>query len=233
MPEKFDPFKMGVAETLNRMEEHQHHLYAQSELIRERVYRKEKHLVPRLNSLYDSLRTPQAWRYMADAAAKGTLTTVLASTVSSNVVLLTPPNLRMEQWPNGVQVHLVIRFFGIMPQNNPSVQAGMECIFFDNGGNAVPLGEFLSQSGGNSIYDHIMPTPITDTGGSSSASGAQPNGPQVGILQVTVPSNTSGATQVYSWSMSFSFAYLLPSIQAYDLREEYPEHVIIGKGNHA
>jgi hypothetical protein len=230
MPDtKFDPFKLGVAETLKRIEENQHHQYAQSERIRERVFRREKHLVPKLNSLYDTLRTPNGWRYMADAAAKGTILTVASSTATVNVNLISVPYFRQEQWPNAIQVHLVVRFFGIAPQVVPATAAAMEVFFFDTSGVAVPLGEFMNTSGGNSVYDHIIPTPITDT--LSSLSQPATTGPQVGILQVTDPvGGTTVAT--YNWSMSFSLAYLLPSIEAYSLREEYPQPVIGERNGH-
>lgn len=228
----FDPFKAALAERIESMQKVLHGIEAQSEIIRERVFRPEKHLVPKFNILYDSLRTPNAWRYMADAAAKGTITTVQNGTAQVPVTLLKQPLLRLSQWPNAVQVHLVIRFFGLVPQGIPTGNGTNEVFFFDNAGIPVPLGEFLAQSGGNSVYDHILPTPVTDSlsSGSPATATTGNEGPSVGFLSVFA-SNTAGISQVYNWSMSFSLAYLLPSSYAYELRSDVAQPVEQHKGN--
>ena len=322
--EHFDPFKAALAERIEHMQSALHGIKAESELIRERVFRPEKHLVPKLNTLYDTLRTPNAWRYMADAAAKGTIATAVNSTVSVPVTLLKQPLIRLSQWPNAVSAHLVVRFFGIAPQNpggasqevqvpatagnvtlftgqgilvsavvttvgttaltftdgagniigevlasatlgqeisfgnaafntslvavkatttpvvtvtfipQPITPSLIECIFWDNASNPVPLGELASTVGGNSVYDHVIPTPFTDSQSSSSPVGLEPSGaegPIVGLLQVTVP-NVANASGTYNWSMSFSIAYLLPSSYAYELRSDVASPVAHGGNGH-
>lgn len=234
MPDKhFDPFKEALAQRVQDMQKVLHGIKSESEIIRERVFRPEKHLVPKLNTLYDTLRTPNAWRYMADAFAHGTIATTVNSTVSANVTLQKTPLIRLSQWPNAVSAHLVVRFFGIVPQGLPTTQAGMECIFYDNAGNGVPLGELLSQAGGNSVYDHVLPTPFTDSQSSGSPVGQEPagaEGPTVGTLQVTLP-NVATSNGTYFFSMSFSIAYLLPSSYAYELRSDVAQPVVQPKGN--
>lgn len=231
--EHFDPFKEALAKRIESMQSVLHGLKSESEIIRERVFRPEKHLVPKFNTLYDTLRTPNAWRYMADAFAHGTISTTVNATVTANVTLQKIPLIRLSEWPNAISAHLVVRFFGIAPQAVPTTQAGMECIFYDNAGNGIPLGELLSQSGGNSVYDHIIPTPFTDSQSSGSPVGLEPAGPEgptVGILQVTLP-NVATSNGTYFFSMSFSIAYLLASKYAYELRGDVPSPVEQHKGN--
>ena len=223
MTEKhFDPFKQALAERVESMQKVLHGIAAESELIRERVFRKERYLVPKLNTLTDTLRTPNAWRYMADAFAHGTIVTTVNATVTANVTLQKTPLIRLSQWPNAISAHLVVRFFGIVPQGLPTTNAGMECIFTDNAGNSIPLGELLSQSGGNSVYDHVMPTPFTDSQSSGSPVGLEPagaEGPTVGVLSVQLP-NVATSNGTYFFSMSFSIAYLLPSVEGYTFTED-------------
>jgi len=224
---KFDPFKAQVAERLTRHQEMLEQMASTTERIHARVFREERHLFPKLNILYDTLRTPNGWRYMADAAAKGTITTTVNAIVQVPVVLLKQPLLRLSQWPNAVQVHLVVRFFGMAPQTVPTANAGLEAIFYDNFGNIVPLGEFLSQTAFGSVYDHILPTPVTDSlsSGSPSQEPAGNEGPQVGYLAV-FNSNLASSSGTFNWSMSFSLAYLLPSAAAYELRPEQPSQPV-------
>lgn len=181
-------------------------------------------LVPRFNTLYDSLRTTQGWRYMADGLARGTITTVAGQPVQVPVTLDHDPKWRLEMWPGAVQVFLAIRFFGIVPQALPTVNAGMECIFIDQFGNYAPLGEVLCQSGGNSNYDVILPTPITD-----------PSNQAVGSLVVT-QSNIANSNGTHNWSIGFSALYMLPSRYGYEILEdeeyEQIDHHIRRKKHH-
>lgn len=224
---KYDPFKAQVAERLTKHQEMLEQMASTTERIQARVFREEKHLFPKLNILYDTLRTPNGWRYMADAAARGTITTVVNATATTPVVLIKQPLIRVNQWPNAVQVHLVVRFFGIAPQVVPTANAGLEAIFYDNFGNIVPLGEFLSQTSFGSVYDHILPTPVTDSlsSGSPQLEPAGNEGPIVGQLSV-FNSNLASSSGTFNWSMSFSLAYLLPSAAAYELRPEQPSQPV-------
>lgn len=165
-------------------------------------------LVPKFNQLYDSLRSTQGWRYMADGLASGTISTTVNTTVTTPVNLSKSPNWRLEQWPGGVQVYLAVRFFGIAPQTIPTANAGIEVLFIDQFGNIAPLGEFLGATGGNSSYDTILPTPITDPGNTN-----------VGTLSVSL-ANVATSNAVYNWSIGFSAVYLLPARYGYEMIED-------------
>jgi hypothetical protein len=165
-----------------------------------------QHLVPRYNTLYGTLRTEQGWRFTTDNWANGTLQTSLTLPVQADINMNLTQNARTSQWPGGVQYYLVIRFFGIAPQTS---QAGsIECVYFDDSGYPVPLGEFLANAGGNQNYDHIIPSPIAD-----------PSNQDVGILQVTLNGGVTTAP-LLNWMLGFSYAYLLPSRHGYDLKPE-------------
>ncbi len=165
-------------------------------------------LVPRFNTLYDSIRSTQGWRYMADASAFGAITTAAGASTSVPVNLTNNPNWKLEQWPGAVQVYLAIRFFGIAPQAVPTANGGMECIFTDQFGNVAPLGEYLSQSGGNSNYDVILPTSITDPGNQT-----------VGTLTVN-QANVASSGGTFNWSIGFCAVYMLPSRYGYEIIED-------------
>lgn len=177
--------------------------------IRPRFYKPIEHvLVPRYNQLYDSLRSTQGWRYMADAMAKGTITTTPGATALADVTLASNPQFRLEQWPGAVQVFLAIRFFGIVPAAVPTANGGMEVIYIDKSGNQAPLGEYLSQAGGNSNYDVIMPMAITDPGTTA-----------LGTLSVT-QANVASSGGTFQWSIGFSAIYMLPARYGYEMIED-------------
>jgi hypothetical protein len=168
----------------------------------------EKVLIPRYNELYDTLRTRGGWKYMADGLATGTITTTPGATAQASVTLAKTPNWRLEQWPGAVQVYLCIRFFGIVPQTVPTANAGLEVLFYDQGGNIAPLGEYLAQAGGNASFDTILPTPITDPGKGD-----------IGTITVAL-SNVASSGGTYNWSIGFSAAYLLPARYGYEILDQ-------------
>lgn len=174
-------------------------------------------LVPRFNTLYDSAGSTQGWRYMADAFVHGSIATSVNSTVTTPVQLANSPNWKLQQWPGAVQLFLVVRFFGIVPGTVPTANAGMECLFIDNFGNTIPLGEVLSQTGGNLGQDVILPTALTD-----------PGNPTLGTLSVTL-ANVASANSTYLWSMGFSAGYMLPSRYGYEVLEEHEYYQIENK----
>jgi hypothetical protein len=195
--------------------------YPTEQDIRPRFYKPLEHvLVPKFNTLYDSLRSTQGWKYMADAMAKGTITTTPGATASAQVTLATDPKFRLEQWPGGVQVYLAIRFFGIVPQAVPTANGGMEVVYIDGGGNQAPLGEYLSQSGGNSNYDVILPNAITDPGTTS-----------LGTLTVT-QANVASSGGTFQWSIGYSALYLLPARYGYEIMEDEEYEALDGHHNH-
>jgi hypothetical protein len=179
-------------------------------------------LVPKYNRLYDTFRTEQGWRYAADAYANGTVTTIAGNAVLVDVDLTLPantqsPNWRLEQWPGGTQLFLVIRFFSMGPQTASfATQGEIDVVFQDDYGNNAPMGVVPNNAFYSNNNDTIMPTPITDSGTTA-----------MGTLSFTL---NSGATiGTYSWQMAFAAAYLMPAINGYKRERisdaEYSEHL--------
>lgn len=163
-------------------------------------------LVPKFNSLYGSLRSTDGWRFISDNYASGSISTTVNTTVTGAVSLVNSPHFRLKQWPGAVQVYLMLRFFGIAPQTVPTANAGMECLFIDNSGNTTPIGEYLSQSGGNGNPFAILPLPITDTEATS-----------VGTLSIAL-ANVANSNATYKYSIGFSYVYVLPSVSGYEIQ---------------
>lgn len=173
-------------------------------------------LVPRYNQLYDSLRSQQAWRYSADNSAGGTFVTTAGATVATAVALRNTPNYRTSQWPGGVQVYLVIRSFSFAPQTATFATPGaLDVTFVDKSGNLVPVGDFISNQSGNIGFDTLLPVPITDPGELT-----------VGSLNVAL--NAGATVGTYNWQLGFSYAYLVPAIDAYKV--EHHQSVTEGEG---
>ena len=166
-------------------------------------------LVPQFNQLYDNLRSQQAWRYSSDNSAGGTITTIAGQTVSTNVVLRNAPNYRTSQWPGGIQVYLVIRFFSFAPQTATFATPGaLDISFTDKSGNLAPLGDFISNSAFNGGFDTLLSVPVTDPGEQN-----------VGILNVAL--NAGATVGTYIWQMGFSYAYLVPALQGYKIEHTH------------
>lgn len=161
---------------------------------------------PRFNKLYDSLRSEDAWEHLSDLFLNGTVTTVAGAAVSVNLSLAQSPHYRLGQWPRGVQLYMYVRSFGIAPQAAPATVGAIEVLLLDSGGVVAPLGDFVSNAGGNTSPRVLMPTPITDT-----------DSQQIGSLQVALNAGATAGT--LNWSLGLSLAYLLPSPQGYE-----PEH---------
>lgn len=180
-------------------------------------------LVPEYNTLYGPLRTKDGWRFSAAGYANGTVTTIAGSTVLSSVSLSLPantqsPNWRLEQWPGGVQLYLVIRMFSMGPQTASFITQGeIDVLYISRDGNTVPLG-IIPNNGFTKYSDYtIIPGAWTD-------SGDQAN---LGNLSFTL--NSGATTGTYSWQIGLGAAYLLPAINAYK-RERindaiYAEHM--------
>jgi len=165
----------------------------------------ENVLVPRFNTYYDTTRTKDGWRFLADNSAQGSITTVVNSTVSVLVELLNNPVYRLDQWPGAVQLYLAIRTFGIVPSAVPTANGGMRVTFVDQFGNRLPLLSMLSQTAQNIVVRSILPTPITDVGNVT-----------VGTLEVQL-SNVATSDGTYLWNIGFSAVYLLPSRYGYEM----------------
>ena len=214
MEQKYDPFKMGVAQTLKELKEGQHHLYAQSEMIRERVYRKERHVVPDLNVLYDSQRTPNAWRYTADLSIPILNQSVVAGVNTITIVTPTgqPPNWRLSQWPNGIQLYMVVSGYGFSQRAAVGTIGTIIHQFQPNAGPAVCIAMSQTNSPGiDFVGDVLVPFPVVD-----------PSNPTIGNLILTL-SPGGASTITADMFINISAAYLLPSYMAYKLREEFPE----------
>lgn len=164
-------------------------------------------LLPQFNKLYDSLRSADAWRFVSDNYASGTISTSVNSTVQVTVKLANTPLWRLEQWPGAVHLYLMLRFFGIAPQSVPTANAGMECMFIDNSGGTTPLGEFLSQTGGNGLPFALLNAPITD-----------PSNTSVGVLSVAL-ANVASSNGTYNYSFGFSAVYVVPARDGYQIYE--------------
>lgn len=182
----------------------------------DKLLTEQKIVIPRFNRLYGTLRAEDSWKYMQDGYATGNITTIASTQVQSKVSLTGPstgqglaPFFRLEQWPGAVSCHLVIRSFGIAPQTALVTIGELECLFQDQFGTIVPLGEFLSSTGGNFNGDIILPTPITDPGAQNAQQG-------LGNLQITLNPG-GGSTATYNWSMGFAVVYLLPTQYGYEV----------------
>lgn len=162
-------------------------------------------LVPRYNVLYDSFSSKQAWNMTADGYVNGSLTTVANSTVSAAVALSSDPKWRLEQWPGGVQLYPVLRWFSVCCITATLVtEGGIRATFTDTAGNVIPLGCFRSLENVNIIHTTILPTSITDPGRQT-----------LGTIDFFL---SSGATVAdYMWQLGFSAAYLLPAMKGYDI----------------
>jgi len=170
-------------------------------------------LRPTYNHLYDTNRTTQAWRYGADIEinAFGQLGPAGGATLQVPVAMPQAPNWRLEQWPGGTQLFLVLTDYAIGAE--ASVSGGPLTMKFQSlGGSVVNLG--ILGTGGlpiNLSFDVVLQTPITD-----------PSNPQLGnLIWTQQPGAASAAT--LDWMISFSVAYLLPDLDGYEVRH-------IGKG---
>lgn len=168
-------------------------------------------LVPNYNNLYDTLRSKQAWQVSADGYANGTVTTVAGTLVTSPVVLTLPantqsPNWRLQQWPGGTLLYLVVRSFSMGPQTATfATQGEIDVVFVDQFGNPVPLGVVPNNNFVNTFPLALLPSPITDTGQQD----------ELGDISFTL--NAAATTGTYSWQIGFSCAYLLPALKGYNI----------------
>lgn len=161
----------------------------------------------RYNRLYDTLRTEQAWRYMADVSFYSTFTTSVGS-VQIPITLSQPLNLRIKQWPGSTQAFLVLRTFSCAPQAASLTTLGAIDIQFQaSGGYSVPLGDFGSFGNINVNYQTIIPQPLTDSGMTN-----------LGTLIVAL--STGASTATYYFQMGFSMAYLLPTMEPWEPEEK-------------
>lgn len=171
--------------------------------------------IPNLNRLYDTLGTPNGWRYSADSFATGSITTVAnaTATVAINVTANAPWKTSM--WPGAVQMYPVIHNFSAAPQGAITTAGAISVVYVDNSGITTPLGVFISNTSINAGNDILIPSPITDTGNT-----------KFGVLQFTL-TGTTPSTATYSYQLSFGCAYLLPAQKGYEVhgydhwQEEY------------
>jgi hypothetical protein len=180
---------------------------------------KQHVMVPNLNRLYDSLRTPHAWRYACDAIATGNVTTSAGASVNSTVKLTFNKQWDANKWPFSPQLYLVFTYFSVAPRLIGTTAGNITVQYVDPSGYTANLGVFLSTtafSNGNTL---VIPTPITDMG--------VPNQQYtIGTLVFTTSSGTT--TETYDWQLNVSTAYLLPANKGYDIKtldhEEYTVH---------
>ncbi len=160
---------------------------------------------PRYNKLYGSLMTEGGWRYVVDNYANGTITTIAATQVSKQITLgVNAPDIRVGNWPGAIQMYLCLRSFALSPTTATFATVGtLDCYFQDNGGQLIPLGDFLNNSANNLGLDIVVPTPIQDPGVTN-----------VGNLLVTL--NSGATVGTYDFQFGFSYAYLMPETNPYE-----------------
>jgi len=168
--------------------------------------------VPNYNTLYDGLRSKQGWRYISEASAQGTVTTVAGSSVLVPVTMTQTPNWRLEQWPGGTQLFLVVRMFSVGPQTASfATQGEISVLYLDWSANVTPLGIIPNNGFYTNGFDTILPAAITDPGLAA-----------LGQLSFTL--NAGATVGNYSWQLGFSAAYLLPALHGYSL-EKWDDHI--------
>ena len=218
----FDPFKSALAERISGINESLHGLKTETERIRERLWRPEKHLFPKLNTLYDSQRTPNAWRYTADASVLILGQSIVAGTNTVPVALPTGqmPSWRLEQWPNAVQLYFVVNGYFFSQRASVATAGTVIHQFQPVGGFAVAIaGSQTNSPGVDFVGDVLIPFPISDPGNST-----------LGNLLITLSPGASTVTA--DIFINIAAAYLLPSAAAYELREEYPQPVEVEHDGH-
>jgi hypothetical protein len=163
-----------------------------------KVEPKEIHHI-RYNTLYDSLRTTQAWRYRADVHADGFITSIPGGAAQALITLNEVPNLRLSRWPGGVQCYYCLSFFSICPLA-PTLggTGGTALHVFDGSGQSYPLGTFPGNTAYTNSLGILLPNTIVD-----------PGDKRVGTL--LLEEDASGAAISYTFQMAFSIAYLLPT----------------------
>lgn len=162
-------------------------------------------LIPNYNTLYDTFGSQQAFEKVADIYVNGTLTTVANSTVSSAVNAPSDPKWRLEQWPGGVQLYLLLRWFSVASTTATFTTLGaIRATFTDTAGNATPIGCFRTNESVNVIHDAILPSPITDTGKQA-----------FGTIDFFL--NSGATVGDYLWQLGFSAVYLLPALKGYTI----------------
>ena len=179
------------------------------------IKQQQRVLLPKFNKLYGSLRTENGWQNEVTNYAKGTLTTVAGSQVSAAVSLLynnSKPNWRLEQWPGGVLLYLVIRGFSIAPSTATFATIGdIDLYFQDTSGQIIPLGVCINNDEiTQPSLNIIVPSPITD-----------PDNAAVGSILATLDAGATVGT--YNWQMAFSGAYLAPAENGYIEVDKYNE----------
>lgn len=159
----------------------------------------EKPRYPRFNDIYDSLATKEAWRYLCDAYATGTVTIAAGSTLIPVVYSLNTL-LQFSRWPVGISAYLCLQGITLVPQSIPATVGALTIVYYDASGVAVPLGGCLSSTAFSMNERKLIPVPINAT--------------PSGSLQFTLaPSTASSITCNYQ--LSASFVYLSPSLEPY------------------
>lgn len=159
-------------------------------------------VVPKLNRLYNTLRTDDALGYFNDAWFFG------ASTLNNgtdNFIPIPPPaalDIRLQRWPNGTQAYLLIRHFSVQYSSGTVPSGSLQCVFYDVGGAQVPLGDFPASSGGTYRPMAICPTPFVDN-----------NPGTLGTLDLHWFGGSGGAG--FTYSLGFGLVYLLPAREGY------------------
>lgn len=175
---------------------------------------------PRYNKLYDGIRSQHAIEFFADYYANGTITTIAATQVLGTVNLTLPsgtqsPNWRLEQWPGGTQLFLMIRWFSLGPQTASfATQGEIDTLFISRYGAPVPLGVLPNNAFTNLRMMALIPTPYTDSGD------------QAGLGQLSVTLNSGATVGTYSYQIGLTAVYMIPELKPYnkEYQSEPPHH---------
>ena len=155
--------------------------------------------VPEYNVLYSHLRDRDGVTQVISNTAHGTW--VIGTTTKQPIILDTPANLRLSQFPGAIAVYptLLLWTWG---QSVTTATGEYSMVWELNGGDGLvqfPLGEFNASRPDMTDYPRwIVPMPITDA-----------NQTTMGNLIVT--SNGVTGTPSIFWRMGIGWAYLLPA----------------------
>lgn len=169
----------------------------------------------RFGRLYDSLRTRDAWRYIIDLAADGTITPSTAAPVVAAITVPTTqlPAQALDQYPGAGACFAVVTMFSYAV-TAAGMAGALVWYWLDQAGKLIPL---IAANGGELSHE-VGPTAV------SKYRYVDPSGSQLELGSIYVKM-VSGATPVLcAWQIGFSLAYLLPEEHPYDTQRQW-EHI--------
>lgn len=160
--------------------------------------------IPRMpggNELYDRLRSRHdAWRYMIEAEAHGTLIPPAAGGSTSISITTFTPNpldLRVNQRPDVARAHVIIRRFTASPLTSADT-GEISWAYQDLSGLVVPLANLPANAGGTFDLAALTPGVIVE-----------PQPATLGQLMLTTGAGSVIAA-TWAWALAFAFVYVRP-----------------------